>query len=84
MVGVASAWYLNQAGHEVTVIDREPGAALETSAANAGQISPDMLRVGGTRCAFKSDQMDVPAPCAAGGSSRRYAVPVAMDVANVT
>ena len=40
VVGVASAWYLNQAGHEVTVIDREPGAALETSAANAGQISP--------------------------------------------
>lgn len=27
VVGVASAWYLNQAGHEVTVIDREPGAA---------------------------------------------------------
>ena len=40
VVGVASVWYLNQAGHEVTVIDREPGAALETSAANAGQISP--------------------------------------------
>lgn len=36
VVGVASAWYLNQAGHEVTVIDQEPGAALETSAANAG------------------------------------------------
>ncbi|GCS92316.1 D-amino acid dehydrogenase [Escherichia coli] len=43
VVGVASAWYLNQAGHEVTVIDREPGAALETSAANAGQISPGCL-----------------------------------------
>lgn len=25
VVGVASARYLNQAGHEVTVIDREPG-----------------------------------------------------------
>ncbi|HAU5481480.1 TPA: FAD-dependent oxidoreductase, partial [Cronobacter sakazakii] len=25
VVGVASAWYLRQAGHEVTVIDREPG-----------------------------------------------------------
>lgn len=46
VVGVASAWYLNQAGHEVTVIDREPGAATETSAANAGQISPDMLHRG--------------------------------------
>jgi len=40
VVGVASAWYLAQAGHEVTVIDRQPDAALETSAGNAGQISP--------------------------------------------
>ncbi|MCQ4106573.1 D-amino acid dehydrogenase [Erwinia persicina] len=40
VVGVASAWYLAQAGHEVTVIERQPAAALETSAANAGQISP--------------------------------------------
>ncbi|HHH3115041.1 TPA: FAD-dependent oxidoreductase, partial [Citrobacter freundii] len=40
VVGVTSAWYLSQAGHDVTVIDREPGPALETSAANAGQISP--------------------------------------------
>ncbi|WP_435945350.1 D-amino acid dehydrogenase [Dryocola sp. BD586] len=40
VVGVASAWYLRQAGHEVTVIEREAGPALETSAANAGQISP--------------------------------------------
>lgn len=40
VVGVASAWYLAHAGHEVTVIDRQPAAALETSAANAGQISP--------------------------------------------
>lgn len=40
VVGVASAWYLRQAGHEVIVIDRESGPAQETSAANAGQISP--------------------------------------------
>ena len=40
VVGVASAWYLAQAGHQVTVIDRQPGPALETSAGNAGQISP--------------------------------------------
>ncbi|MTH47152.1 D-amino acid dehydrogenase [Intestinirhabdus alba] len=40
VIGVASAWYLNQAGHEVTVLEREPGPALGTSAANAGQISP--------------------------------------------
>lgn len=40
VVGVTSAWYLSQAGHDVTVIDRESGPAQETSAANAGQISP--------------------------------------------
>ncbi|MEG2113864.1 MAG: FAD-dependent oxidoreductase, partial [Hafnia sp.] len=40
VVGVASAWYLARAGHEVVVLDRQDGPALETSAANAGQISP--------------------------------------------
>ena len=39
VVGTTSAWYLQQAGHEVTVIDRQPGAGLETSFANGGQIS---------------------------------------------
>ena len=40
VIGVSSAWYLAKAGHEVTVIDRQPAAALETSFANAGEISP--------------------------------------------
>ncbi|MET4000709.1 D-amino acid dehydrogenase [Marinobacterium sp. MBR-109] len=40
VIGVTSAWYLAQAGHEVVVIDRQPEPALETSHANAGQISP--------------------------------------------
>ncbi|CAB3797603.1 D-amino acid dehydrogenase [Paraburkholderia fynbosensis] len=40
VVGVTTAYYLARAGHEVTVIDREAGPALETSFANAGQISP--------------------------------------------
>lgn len=40
VVGVTSAWYLAKAGHEVTVIDRQVDVALETSYANAGQISP--------------------------------------------
>ena len=40
VIGVTSAWYLAQAGHEVTVIDRQPGPSLETSFANAGEISP--------------------------------------------
>lgn len=39
VVGTASAWYLARAGHEVTVVDRQPGAGLETSFANGGQIS---------------------------------------------
>jgi D-amino-acid dehydrogenase len=42
VIGVTSAWYLRQAGHDVTVIDRQPGPAQETSFANAGQISPGM------------------------------------------
>ena len=40
VIGVTSAWYLARAGHEVTVIDRQPGPSLETSFANAGEISP--------------------------------------------
>lgn len=55
VVGVTSAWYLSQAGHEVTVIDREPGPALETSAANAGQISVLCSTVGGTRRTAEGD-----------------------------
>ena len=42
VVGVTSAWYLVQAGHEVTVVDRQPAAGMETSFANAGQVSPGM------------------------------------------
>jgi len=40
VVGVTTAYYLARAGHEVTVVDREAGPALDTSFANAGQISP--------------------------------------------
>jgi D-amino-acid dehydrogenase len=39
VVGTAAAWFLAQAGHEVTVIERQPAAGLETSFANGGQIS---------------------------------------------
>ncbi len=39
VVGVTSAWYLARAGHEVTVLDRQPAAGMETSFANAGQLS---------------------------------------------
>lgn len=40
VVGVTAAYYLNEAGHEVTVYDRQNGPARETSFANAGEVSP--------------------------------------------
>ena len=40
VIGTTSAYYLALQGHEVTVIDRQNGAALETSFANAGEVSP--------------------------------------------
>ncbi|MDH6234286.1 D-amino-acid dehydrogenase [Mesorhizobium soli] len=40
VVGVTSAHYLAEAGHEVEVVDRQPGPALETSFGNAGEVSP--------------------------------------------
>ena len=39
IIGVSTAWHLLQRGHDVTVVDRQPDAALETSFANAAQIS---------------------------------------------
>ncbi|GHA92665.1 D-amino acid dehydrogenase [Modicisalibacter luteus] len=39
VVGVASAYYLARQGHEVTVVDRQPSPAMETSYGNAGQVS---------------------------------------------
>jgi D-amino-acid dehydrogenase len=40
VIGVTSAYYLAKAGHEVTVVDRQPEPGLETSYANAGEVSP--------------------------------------------
>ncbi|OLP46911.1 D-amino acid dehydrogenase [Rhizobium oryziradicis] len=39
VIGVTTAYYLAKSGHEVTVIDRQPAPALETSFANAGEVS---------------------------------------------
>ena len=39
IIGISSAWWLSQAGHEVVVVDRCAGPAQETSFANGGQIS---------------------------------------------
>ena len=40
VIGTTTAYYLAQAGHDVTVLERQPGAGLETSFANAGEVSP--------------------------------------------
>jgi D-amino-acid dehydrogenase len=40
VIGVSCAYQLARAGHEVTVVDRQPAAALETSYGNAGEVSP--------------------------------------------
>ena len=39
VLGVSSAWYLAKSGHEVIVVDRQPGVADETSYGNAGMLS---------------------------------------------
>lgn len=39
ITGTAAAWFLRQAGHDVTVIERRPGAAQETTFGNGSQIS---------------------------------------------
>lgn len=39
IMGISTAWHLLQRGHTVTVVDRQPHAAMETSFANAAQIS---------------------------------------------
>lgn len=40
VIGTSVAYYLARAGHRVTVLERQPGAGLETSFANAGEVSP--------------------------------------------
>ncbi len=40
VIGTSVAYYLARSGHEVTVVDRQAGPALETSYANAGEVSP--------------------------------------------
>lgn len=40
VVGISTAYYLTRAGHEVDVVERHPGAAMETSFGNAGGLCP--------------------------------------------
>ena len=39
VIGVATAYWLRRDGHDVTLIEKEQGPALETSFANGGQVS---------------------------------------------
>lgn len=59
VIGVTTAWYLAQKGHDVTVIDRQPAAAEETSFGNAGNISWLCHAVGGAGYSAESREMDV-------------------------
>jgi len=40
VIGTSIAYFLARDGHEVEVVERQSGAALETSFANAGEVSP--------------------------------------------
>jgi D-amino-acid dehydrogenase len=40
VIGTSAAYYLARAGHQVSVLERQPGPALETSFGNAGEVSP--------------------------------------------
>src|SRR6185369_15929069 len=51
VIGTTSAWYLREQGHEVTVIDRQRVAGLETSFANGGQISVSHVEPGANSAA---------------------------------
>lgn len=59
VIGVTTAWYLAQEGHEVEVIDRQPGVGLETSFANAGQVSGLFHSLGHAGTAVQGREVDV-------------------------
>jgi len=40
VIGTSIAYYLARDGHQVTVLERQPAPAMETSFANAGEVSP--------------------------------------------
>ena len=79
IAGTAAAWYLSEAGHDVTVIDRADAVAAETSAGNAGQLSFGLHHaVGGTGHSVKSFEMDVSGKFAADHPPRRFMGATAM------
>jgi glycine/D-amino acid oxidase-like deaminating enzyme len=55
VVGVTSAWYLSQAGHDVTVIDRQPGPAGNQRGERRANLSGLCGAVGGAGRAAEGD-----------------------------
>src|SRR5690625_2418090 len=49
VVGVTTAWWLRQAGHDVLVVDRNPGPGQETSRAGGAQLSVSYAEPWATR-----------------------------------
>ena len=71
VIGVTAAYELAGAGHEVVVVDRQAGPALETSFANAGEVSPGYSAPwAGPGRAAQGDQVAADAPPAAGHPRR--------------
>ena len=59
VIGTTIAYYLARDGHQVTVLDRQPGPALETSYRECGRGLPGLLvAMGGTGRSRQGDQVD--------------------------
>ncbi len=83
VVGTTTAYYLRQAGHEVTVLDRQPAAGMETSFANAGQVSPGYSAPwAGPGVPLKAVQVDDDDPPPPGDPPAAGPVHVALDGAD--
>ena len=71
VIGTASAYYLARAGFEVVVVDRQPAAAMETSFANAGQVSPGYASPWAAPGVPLGHQVVAATPCAIGDQGHR-------------
>ena len=68
VVGVTSAWYLAEAGHEVTVLERQGEAAMETSFANGGVLLSPFHDFDATIPAALKSEIDALKAAIVGGS----------------
>ena len=78
VIGMSCAYYLARAGHEVVVVDRQRGPALETSFANAGGICPGFAGLGRRRTAVQSGTLAVHERRAGRAAAAARSVPVAL------